>query len=214
MISTRCCSPTESCQIRASGSIGMWSASEISSTWRTTSRRRRTKGSPRMREGEVVRDRQRLDEAKVLVHHPDPGVDRVARRMELDEAAGDLDLAFVRPVEAGEDVHQRRLPGAVLPEERVDLSRRDVERHVVVREDPREPLRDAAHRHGRPFRDGRGYLVRSGVHEAGPETCVLPSPSGSRRRPSRASPPRGSGGASSACPSARGACPPGRTAAR
>ncbi len=101
--------------------------------------------------------------------HPDPHVDRVARCVELDETAGDLDLALVRPVEAREDVHQGRLPGAVLPEERVDLPGRDLERHVLVRDDAREPLRDPAHCHGRPFRDGRGYLVRSGIHGAGPE---------------------------------------------
>ena len=100
MISTRCCSPIESCQIRAFGSTGMWSASAISSTCRTSSRRRAHEGLVAQGEGEIVGHRQRLDEAEVLMHHPDPGVDRVARRMELDGTARDLDLALVRPVEA------------------------------------------------------------------------------------------------------------------
>ena len=48
------------------------------------------------------------------------------------------------PVEAGEDVHQRRLAGAVLAEQRVHLALAQVEVDVVVGDDPGEALGDAA----------------------------------------------------------------------
>ncbi len=56
----------------------------------------------------------------------------------------DEDLALVRVVEAVEDAHQRRLAGAVLPEQRVHLAGPEVEVDVVVGEDARELLRDPA----------------------------------------------------------------------
>ena len=149
MISTRCCSPTESCQIFAPGSTGMWSASAVSSTCRcglpSTKQERRLPVGER----DVLGDRERLDQTEVLVHHPDARLDRVARRVKLDRPAAYLDLPLVGPVEAREDVHQRRLAGPVLPEERVHLAARDLERDVVVRDDAGEALRDAAHGNGR-----------------------------------------------------------------
>ena len=48
-------------------------------------------------------------------------------------------------VEPVEDVHQRRLARAVLAEQRVHLALEEVEADVVVRDDPREALRDVAH---------------------------------------------------------------------
>ena len=74
----------------------------------------------------------------MLVHHPDAGVDRGARRAELHRLARDHDLALVRVVEPVEDVHQGRLAGAVLAEQRVDLALAEVEVDVVVGDDARE----------------------------------------------------------------------------
>ena len=54
---------------------------------------------------------------------PMPGVERVARRVEAHRLAVEHDLALVRPVEAGEDVRERALAGAVLAEQRVHLAR-------------------------------------------------------------------------------------------
>ena len=51
------------------------------------------------------------------------------------------DLALVGPVEAVEDVHQRRLAGAVLAEQRVHLAAAEVEVDVVVRDDAGKALR-------------------------------------------------------------------------
>ena len=56
----------------------------------------------------------------------------------------DPDLALVGPVEPVEDVHQRRLAGAVLAEQRVHLARLEVEVDVVVGDDAGEALGDAA----------------------------------------------------------------------
>ena len=68
------------------------------------------------------------------------------------DRVGDLhDLAIerispaVRLRQPVEDVHQRRLAGAVLTEQRVDLARAHIEVDVVVREDTRVALRDAPH---------------------------------------------------------------------
>ena len=58
-----------------------------------------------------------------------------ARRRHLDDLAVDDDLALVGVVEAVEDVHQRRLAGAVLAEQRVHLAAAEIEVDVVVRDD-------------------------------------------------------------------------------
>ena len=52
-----------------------------------------------------------------------------------DRLAVQEDLALVGPVEPVEDVHQRRLAGAVLAEQRVHLAAPQVEVDVVVRDD-------------------------------------------------------------------------------
>ena len=70
---------------------------------------------------------------------PAPIASRAER--ERDGLAVQQDLARVRPVEAVEDVHQRRLAGAVLAEQRVHLAAADVEVDVVVGDDARELLR-------------------------------------------------------------------------
>ena len=52
-----------------------------------------------------------------------------------------LSVAGVGLVVAGEDLDQRRLAGAVLADERVDLAGGDVDADVVERDLPRERLR-------------------------------------------------------------------------
>ena len=89
-------------------------------------------------EQDVLGHGLRRDQREVLVDHPQAGLDRVARRPEHDRPAVEADLALVGPVEAGEDVHQRALAGAVLAEQRVDLAGPQLEVDVVVGEDARE----------------------------------------------------------------------------
>ena len=74
---------------------------------------------------------------------PIPSVDRVRRRVDLDRLAVDQDLALVGLVQAVQDRHQRRLAGAVLAEQRVDLAGDHVEVDSVVGDDRAELLRDA-----------------------------------------------------------------------
>ena len=63
----------------------------------------------------------------------------------VDRRPVEQDLALVGRGEPVEDVHQGRLAGAVLAEQRVDLARRHIEVDVVVGEDTRIALRDAPH---------------------------------------------------------------------
>ena len=65
--------------------------------------------------------------------------------VDRDGLAVEQDLALVRLGEPVEDVHQGRLAGPVLAEQRVDLARRDVQVDVVVGDHARIALRDATH---------------------------------------------------------------------
>ena len=96
-------------------------------------------------EDDVLGDGHHRDQHEVLVHHADAGLDRGARRAELDRLPRDHDLALVGVVQPVEDVHQGRLAGAVLAEQRMHLALAEVEADVVVRDDARKALRDVAH---------------------------------------------------------------------
>ena len=106
----------------------------------------------------------------MLVHHPDPGLDRVAGGAEGDRLSVQQDLAGIRAVEPVEDVHQRRLAGAVLAEQRVHLAAPDVEVDVVVGDDARELLADPAHLEdevvGHHLRDPNPRTERAGTRPA------------------------------------------------
>ncbi|CRH72583.1 Uncharacterised protein [Chlamydia trachomatis] len=78
----------------------------------------------------------------MLVHHADPGGDRVAGPLEDDGRPVDEDLPLVGLVESVEDVHERRFSGAVLSEEGVNPSFLDGEVNVVVRDQGPEALRN------------------------------------------------------------------------
>ena len=73
-------------------------------------------------DGELRRDR------KLLMHHADAGGQRVARGTEMHFAAVDAHLPLIAGVDAGDDLHQRALAGAVLPDETVNLA--GVERKI------------------------------------------------------------------------------------
>ena len=107
-----------------------------------------------------------MDEAQAVGHRV-PEVER--RPVELRHAAG------VRRVVAGERLDQRRLAGAVLAHERVDLARLDVERRVDQRARGAERLRqpgDAQHGRRRRGPVASGRLLHGGAHVAAPR---LPS---------------------------------------
>ena len=72
-------------------------------------------------EDDVLGHCHHRDQHEVLVDHPHARIDRGARRAESHRLVLDQDLALVGVVEPVEDVHQGRLPGAVLAEEGVDF---------------------------------------------------------------------------------------------
>ena len=105
----------------------------------------REASAPVQAQRHVLGHRQRRHQHEVLVDHADPVVNRGGRRGNLDRCPLDPDLAFVGPVQAVEDLHQRALAGAVLPQQRVDLAGLNSEVDVLVRDDARETLGDAGH---------------------------------------------------------------------
>ena len=81
----------------------------------------------------------------MLVDHADAMRDRIAGRSESDRHTVDLDLAAIRSVEPGQDAHQRRLAGAVLPNQGVNLAPGGLEIDLIVGHHRSEPLTDGAH---------------------------------------------------------------------
>ena len=96
-----------------------------------------------MAEHDVLGDGEDGDEHEVLVHHADAGGHRVAGAGEVLDDVVEQDLALVGLVQPVEHVHQRRLAGAVLTEQGVDLAGLHGEVDVVVRDQRAEPLGDA-----------------------------------------------------------------------
>ena len=66
----------------------------------------------------------------------------VRHRLELDLLAVDEDPPGVGPVEAGQDLDQRRLPGAVVADQAEHLAVPEVERDVLERSHDAEALAD------------------------------------------------------------------------
>ena len=102
--------------------------------------------------GEVFRQRE------MLVDHTDPGLQRglgrAGRQRSQRPVRFDADRPRIGDIMAEQDVHQRRLAGAVLAEQRVDLAGSHLERDAIEHRLPRhEGLGDLAHLdRGRPGR--------------------------------------------------------------
>ena len=82
----------------------------------------------------------------MLEHGADAQRQAGAGRGNPDGIAVDQDLALVRLLHAGEDADQRRLAGAVLAEQDMDLARIEVERDAVIGHHAGEALGDVADR--------------------------------------------------------------------
>ena len=95
-------------------------------------------------EDHVLGDRLGRDQGEMLVDHADAGGDRIAWGVEQDRLTVEQDLAAVRTVQAGQDVHERALAGAVLAQHGMDLADAQVEGNPVVGEDTWERLDDPA----------------------------------------------------------------------
>ena len=95
---------------------------------------------------DVLGDAQRADQAALLVDHGDAGIGGALLVEAGDRHAVELDRAAVGLIDAGDEVHERRLAGAVLADQRVHLAAPHLERDVVDRTDAREGLDDVADR--------------------------------------------------------------------
>ena len=100
-------------------------------------------------EDDVLEHGEVVGEHEVLVHHADPGRDGLRRRPQRHDRAVDGDRPLVGALHAVQDLHQRRLAGTVLTDDRVDAARPDADVDVAVGHDAREALGDA----GEPHRD-------------------------------------------------------------
>ena len=116
-------------------------AASISRALARASRARETK-RPRARqrpEAEVLGDRQVLAERQLLVDHADAGGERLARARRSATGRPTITmLPRVGRVDAGEDLPERALAGAVLAAQRVARPRGDLEADVLERDDARE----------------------------------------------------------------------------
>ena len=93
-------------------------------------------------EHDVLGDGEDGHEHEVLMDHADAVLDGMLRLEDRDHLVIDEDLTLGHGDHAEQHVHERRLAGAVLPEEAVDLARLDREVDVVVGGERAEALRD------------------------------------------------------------------------
>ena len=93
-------------------------------------------------EDHVLGDGERVHQHEVLVDHPDPPRDGIARGVDAHLLTTDHDPARIGRIHAVEDPHQGGLARPVLSDQRVHLARAKLQRDVVIRDDPGEPLRD------------------------------------------------------------------------
>ena len=135
----------------------------------STTPMRPTSRARRMAHEDVLGHGQLGVEAQLLVHRGDASGLCLVRAVEGDLLAVHADGARVRPVDAGDDLDERGLAGAVLAHQGVDLAGGDREVHVLQRPDARELLADALELEQRCH----AVLAHS--------SCVPSSPSGPRR---------------------------------
>jgi len=93
----------------------------------------------------VFGDRHIGSEGELLVDRDDSSALSVVRRCKSDRLPEQLDFAGVSALRAGQNLEQRRLAGAVLAQERMDLRRSDFEMDVLKREHAGKALADACH---------------------------------------------------------------------
>ncbi len=78
----------------------------------------------------------------MLVHHADPGRDRITGSAEMLLFAVDENPALICRVQAIEDVHQSRLASTVLTEQTENLPRASGQVYRIVGKDAGKSLRD------------------------------------------------------------------------
>src|SRR5690606_33899529 len=119
-------------------------------------------------EVDVLGDGPLGQEVELLEDRGDAGGLRLERVGEGDGRAVELDGAGVGGLHPGEDLHERRLARAVLPDEGVDLAGTYLEVDAGEHLDPEEGLGDAAHPEERRVRAHRPTSTQ--VREAAERT--------------------------------------------
>lgn len=117
---------------------------------------------------DVLGDRAVLQQGELLVDDADSGRLRLGGVGEGAGGAVEGEPPAVRNVLPGEDLHQGRLAGAVLPHQGVHLARPQVEIDVVEDAHPQETLGHALHRQHRDWLLGQRSAEQS---PPGPLTC-------------------------------------------
>ena len=117
-------------------------------------------------EYDILQNREIVRQHEVLVNHPDASGDGVLWRAEANLGAAHADGPLVGTLHPVEDLHERRLARAVLPDDGVDLARHHPESDAVVGHDSGKALCDPLELYGR---DGFGHRLaprmdRSGGH--------------------------------------------------
>ncbi len=86
-----------------------------------------------------------VDQLELLMDHADAEPAGVGGSVHHHRRAVDGDLAGVRPMDAAEDLHQRRLARAVLADQPDDLAGSHVEVHSIERDHAGKSLGDSRH---------------------------------------------------------------------
>ena len=94
---------------------------------------------------DVLGHRQVPHQVQLLVDDADPKVLGRPRGRDLLFLATNSDHARIATIDPGQDLHQRRLSSAVLPDQAVDLARAQIELRILERKDTRKALGDIDH---------------------------------------------------------------------
>ena len=138
---------------------------------------------------DVLRDGPVGEQVELLEDDRDAGglgLDRVVEGVRL---AVDQDLAGVGGMHAREHLHQRRLAGPVLADDRVDLAGAAVDVDAVQDLDAEEALADAAHLEQLGHAQTSTHAARSAEARTASMSCALRAPSANVGSPSGAPPP-------------------------
>jgi hypothetical protein len=96
-------------------------------------------------EEDIASDVERVDDFELLMDHGDAESRGVRRPVHDHRHVVDRNLARVRAMDPGQDLHQRRLAGAILADQPDDLSGGHVEVHAIERDDAGKLLGHCRH---------------------------------------------------------------------
>ena len=123
------------------------------------------------RERDVVDDAQCLEQREMLEHHADAELARARRIGDDDRPPFPADRSGIGMRDAVDDLHQRRLAGAVLAEHGVDLARHDGQADAIVGLNSWIPLADICQREPGCWGDPRDILVGGRASTHSPQRC-------------------------------------------